>query len=438
MNPLEVHVVGGGLAGSEVVFYLASRGHTVFLHEMRPKKMTEVHKTSFFSELVCSNSFKSMDLTNAEGLLKAEMQLLGSVNLKCAYENRIPAGKALAVDREKFSKCVTEEILKTGVKVIREEITEIDPKDGEIWVIATGPATSDKLAEFLKKLTGTEHMFFFDAAAPIVEKDSIDMDKAFIADRYGKGTGDHINCPLTEEEYDKFWHELVNAEVIPMEDFDKKLLFERCKPVEDIARSGKDALRYGPMKPVGLIDPKTGREPFAVVQLRKDNIEGTLYNIVGFQTRLKWGEQKRVFRMIPCLRNAEFARYGVVHRNIYINAPAVLDPYLRLKQNPKIFFAGQIVGVEGYMESAAAGLYVAFNIDRILNRKDPLTFPRNTMIGALLYYITEGVRGNLRPMYANFGLLPKLTQRAKSKYERRKKLSMRAIENMKKFLRGAI
>ncbi len=419
-----------------MAYYLSVRGYNVIVHEMRPKKMTEVHKTGLLAELVCSNSFKSMALTNAEGVLKKEMELLGSVTLECAYEYRIPAGKALAVDREKFSKCVTEKIMKAGVEIVREEVKEINPKDDEIWVISTGPATSKSLAEFLQKLTGFGNFFFFDAAAPIVTKESINMEKVFIADRYGQGSGDYINCPLNKEEYEKFWKELVNAEVVPVEDFDRKYLFERCKPIEEIARTGKDALRFGPMRPVGLIDPKTGKEPYAVLQLRMDNIEGTLYSLVGFQTRLKWSEQKRVFRMIPCLEKAEFVRYGVVHRNFYFDSPKILDIFLRLRRDHRNFFAGQITGVEGYMESAASGLYVAFNIKRILEGKEPLRFPRSTMIGALVYYITEGVRGELRPMYANFGILPPIHEKIRSKLEKRKLLGERAVKDLKEFLKG--
>ncbi len=431
---MKVHVVGGGLAGSEASHYLASRGHKVVLHEMRPVKMTEVHRTSYLAELVCSNSLKSESLTNAEGLLKAEMREIGSVILECADAARIPAGKALAVDREIFAKCVTEKVEKSGVQIIREEVERVVPEKDEIWIIATGPATSEKLADFLKDLTGGEDFYFFDAVAPIVTRESIDMSKAFVGDRYGQGSGDYINCPMNEEEYERFWKALVEAEVIPMEDFDKKLLFERCMPIEEIARSGKDALRFGPLRPVGLIDPRTGREPYAVVQLRQDNKEGTLYNIVGFQTRLRWKEQERIIKMIPCLENAEIVRYGVMHRNIYINSPKVLDIFMRLKKDERIFFAGQITGVEGYVESAMSGLYVAFNVDRIIKGLEPVRFPRETMIGALTHYITEGVSGNLRPMYANFGILKPLERRIRDKLERRKALSERALRVLKEFL----
>ncbi len=433
---MRVHVVGGGLAGSEASHYLAKRGHRVILHEMRPVKMTEVHKTGLLAELVCSNSMKSESLTNAEGLLKAEMRMIGSMILECADEARIPAGKALAVDREIFAECVTKKVEEAGVEIIREEVTQINPKGDEIWIIATGPATSEPLAKFLKELTGNEHFYFFDAVSPIVTADSIDMEKAFRGDRYGQGSGDYINCPLSEEEYERFWKALVRAQVIPMEDFDRKLLFERCMPIEEIARSGKDALRFGPLRPVGLIDPKTGKEPYAVVQLRQDNLDGTLYSLVGFQTRLRWGEQERVIRLIPCLENAEIVRYGVMHRNIYINSPAVLDVFMRLKKNPRTFFAGQITGVEGYVESAMSGLYVAFNVDRILRGLEPVRFPKETMMGALTHYITEGVRGDLRPMYANFGLLPRI--KIKDKLKRRKALGERALKTLEEFLRSLL
>ncbi len=426
-----VHIVGGGLAGSEAAYYLSSKGHDVVLHEMRPVKMTEVHRTALLAELVCSNSLKSESLTNAEGLLKAEMRMIGSVILDCAEKSRIPAGKALAVDREMFSLCVTRTVESSGVRIIREEIKEVSPKSGEIWVIATGPATSESLAKSIRAMTGGEDFYFFDAVAPIVTRESIDMDKAFFGNRYEE-SGDYINCPMTEEEYKEFWRELVSAETIPVEDFDRKHLFERCMPIEEIAKGGENALLFGPLRPVGLVDPRTGRRPFAVVQLRRDNKDGTLYNIVGFQTRLRWGEQERVLKKIPCLRNAEIVRYGVMHRNIYINSPKILDVFMRLKDG--IFFAGQITGVEGYVESAMSGLYVAFNIDRILRGRDPVRFPRETMIGALTHYITEDVEGDLRPMYANFGILKPLEKRIRDKLERRKALSERALRKLESFL----
>jgi methylenetetrahydrofolate--tRNA-(uracil-5-)-methyltransferase len=397
----EVHVVGAGLAGSEVAWQLVKRGHKVIIHEMKKIKKSPVHKSDYFAELVCSNSLKSLDLKNAEGLLKKEMKLFGSIILDCAMENKVPAGKALAVDREKFSRCVTERLLASGlVEVINEEVTK--PGENGIWVIATGPTTDGVLAEWVKEVSGG--LFnFFDAVAPIISADSINMDICYVADRYGIGSGDYINCPMNKEQYDAFWEALVNAEVVEMKDFDRKLLFERCQPIEEIARSGKDAMRYGPLRPVGLPDPKTGKEPYAVVQLRKENVEGTMYNLVGFQTRLKWGEQLRVIRMIPGLENAEILRYGVMHRNSYIDSPRVLDRFLRLKRQPNIFFAGQITGVEGYVESAMTGLYVGLNVARLLEGKEMVEFPKKTMCGALIDYITTAEE--LKPMYANFGLL---------------------------------
>jgi methylenetetrahydrofolate--tRNA-(uracil-5-)-methyltransferase len=418
----EVHVVGAGLAGSEVAWQLMKRGYKVIIHEMKKIKKSPVHKSDYFAELVCSNSLKSLDLKNAEGLLKEEMKLFGSIILDCAMENKVPAGKALAVDREKFSRCVTERLLASGlVEVIDEEVTK--PGEKGIWVIATGPTTDGVLAEWVKEVSGG--LFnFFDAVAPIISADSINMDICYVADRYGIGSGDYINCPMNKEQYDAFWEALVNAEVVEIKDFDRKLLFERCQPIEEIARSGKDAMRYGPLRPVGLPDPKTGKEPYAVVQLRKENVEGTMYNLVGFQTRLKWGEQLRVIRMIPGLENAEILRYGVMHRNSYIDSPRVLDRFLRLKRQPNIFFAGQITGVEGYVESAMTGLYVGLNVARLLEGKEMVEFPKKTMCGALIDYITTAEE--LKPMYANFGLL--------GAGKNREKAAERALSEMKSFV----
>jgi len=430
---LKVKIVGAGLAGSEIAYRLSKEGFEVYLYEMRPKIQTEVHKTGYFAELVCSNSLKSESLKNASGLLKTEMKLLGSFILNIAEKNRVPAGKALAVDREKFSKEVTQ-ILQSfdNVHIIREEVREIKPKDDEIWVVCSGPLTSMNLYNFLKNLIG-DFLYFFDAVSPVIDAESINMNKVFIADRYGIGKGDYINCPLDKKQYEELWEAIVNAETIEVRDFEKKKLFERCMPIEEIARSGKDAMRYGPLKPVGIIDPKTGKEPYAVVQLRKDNIEGTLYNIVGFQTRLKWSEQKRIIRKIPGLENAEIVRYGVMHKNIYIDTPRVLDKFLRLKKDPRIFFAGQITGVEGYLESAASGIYVALNISRILKGKKPVELPRNTIVGGLIDYITRSSLGSLRPMYANFGLFRKSLDR-KRKFNRDEMVNI-SINSIKNFLR---
>ncbi|WP_448377286.1 methylenetetrahydrofolate--tRNA-(uracil(54)-C(5))-methyltransferase (FADH(2)-oxidizing) TrmFO [Fervidobacterium sp.] len=419
---MDIHIVGGGLAGSEAAWQLVKRGHKVIIHEIKKIRKSPVHKSDYFAELVCSNSLKSMDLKNAEGLLKEEMKLFNSIILTCALENRVPAGKALAVDREEFSKCVTEKLLNTGLVEIKEEEVQ-RPGDDGIWIIATGPTTDGELAKWLSDVSGG--MFnFFDAVAPIVSAESIDMNICYVADRYGVGTGDYINCPMEKEEYEAFWQALVSAEVIEMEDFDRKLLFERCQPIEEIARSGRDAMRYGPLRPVGLINPKTGREPYAVVQLRKENAEGSMYNLVGFQTRLKWGEQLKVIRMIPGLQNAEILRYGVMHRNSYIDSPKVLDRFLRLKVNPNIFLAGQITGVEGYVESAMTGLYVGLNVSRLIEGKEMLEFPKKTICGALIDYITTAQ--DLKPMYANFGLL--------HAGKNREKASEQALNEMKKFV----
>lgn len=421
MCAVDIHIVGGGLAGSEAAWQLVKRGHKVIIHEMKKIRKSPVHKSDYFAELVCSNSLKSMDLKNAEGLLKEEMKLFNSIILTCALENRVPAGKALAVDREGFAKCVTGKLLNTGLVEIREEEVQRPGNDG-IWIIATGPATDGELAKWLSDISGG--MFnFFDAVAPIVSAESIDMNICYVADRYGVGTGDYINCPMEKEEYEAFWQALISAQVIEMEDFDRKLLFERCQPIEEIARSGKDAMRYGPLRPVGLINPKTGKEQYAVVQLRKENIEGSMYNLVGFQTRLKWGEQLRVIRMIPGLENVEILRYGVMHRNSYIDSPKVLDRFLRLKENPNIFFAGQITGVEGYAESAMTGLYVGLNVSRLIEGKEMIEFPKKSMCGALLDYITTAQ--DLKPMYANFGLL--------HAGKNREKASEQALNEMKKF-----
>ncbi len=399
MNEKIVHVVGGGLAGSEAAYQIAQGGYRVIIHEMRPFVETGVHKTDKFAELVCSNSLKSVDLKNASGLLKKELIDLDSFVLKTAYKHAIPGGKALVVDRESFSEEITSVIeTHSKIEVRREEIVEIPEND--LWIIATGPATSDKLYKWItdKFKTGAH---FFDAAAPIVEAESLDMSKIFFANRYEEGGKDYLNSPMTKDEYLNFREQLINAEVLPIQGFDKKLLFSRCQPIEEIARSGVDAMRYGPLRPVGL--KKDGLRPYAVVQLRRDNYEGTLFNIVGFQTRLKWPEQERVFRMIPGLENVKIVRYGVMHANVYIEPFKVTDEFFRSKSMPNLFFAGQITGVEGYVESIATGLYVGRNVVRILNGLAPERFSRNTMIGALIDYVTKSE--DLQPMYANFGIL---------------------------------
>nr|WP_234946733.1 methylenetetrahydrofolate--tRNA-(uracil(54)-C(5))-methyltransferase (FADH(2)-oxidizing) TrmFO [Thermosipho atlanticus] len=426
-----VNIVGAGLAGVEVAWKLAKEGISVRIFEQKPLKFSPVHKSKYFAELVCSNSLKSESLENAEGVLKQEMKMLDSIILHCAEKHRVPAGKALAVEREGFSKCITDIISSfPTVEVINEEVKSIDLDTNEIWVIATGPTTDGEFAKWLSKITDG-FLNFFDAVAPIISGESINFDVCFFGNRYGEGGGDYVNCPMTKEEYERFHEELLKAEKIEMKDFDKSLLFERCQPIEEIANTGKKSLAYGPLRPVGFLDPRTGKRPYAIVQLRKEDEAGNMYNIVGFQTRLKWKEQERIIRLIPGLENAEILRYGVMHRNTYINTPKVLDKYLRHKKYRNLFFAGQIVGVEGYLESAASGIYVGLNINRVLNGKELITFPEKTMIGALIRYVTTAT--DLKPMYANFGLVNVKTE-LRNKKERRKFLSNICIEEMKKFV----
>ncbi len=433
MNNLEVKVIGAGLAGSEAAYQLAKRGIKVKLYEMRPVKNTPAHHTDKFAELVCSNSFKSNQLENAVGLLKEELRILKSVIMECADANSVPAGGALAVDRDNFSNCVTEKIyLEKNIEIIRHEVTDINPD--EFTIIATGPLTSDLLSEKIMTFTDSEHLYFYDAAAPIVEYDSIDMGKAFKASRYGKGEADYINCPMTKEEYELFYNELINAEMAETKSFEKQNVFEACMPIEKMAERGRDTLLFGPLKPVGIIDPKTGETPYAVVQLRQDNKEGTLYNMVGFQTHLKWGEQRRVFRLIPGLNNAEFIRYGVMHRNTYINSPKLLLPTLQMKKYPKIMFAGQITGVEGYIESAAMGMLSGINMAKIVLGQEPLVFPKNTAIGSLSNYISSAETKNFQPMHINFGIMPQINQKIRDKKERNLKVSKLSIGSIKNFV----
>ena len=402
----KVHVIGAGLAGSEAAFQIANRGVEVFLHEMRPLKQTPAHKTENFAELVCSNSLRAAGLTNAVGVLKEEMRRLNSVIMSAADENKIPAGGALAVDRNNFSAAVTEKVKSLdNVTFINEEVTSLENFGDDILIIASGPLTEGILAEEIKKLTGDD-FYFYDAAAPIVTVDSVDFDKAFKASRYGKGDDTaYINCPMTRDEYLNFRAELIAAEKTKPHDFEKEIFFEGCLPVEVLASRGEDTLRFGPLKPVGLEDPRTGKLPYAVVQLRQDNCAATLYNLVGFQTHLTWSEQRRVFKMIPGLENAEIVRYGVMHRNTYINSPKVLLPTFQLKSAPKIFFAGQITGVEGYVESAAAGLIAGINAARLAKNSEAIIFPPETCHGALANYITTENK-NFQPMNITFGLLP--------------------------------
>ena len=426
-----ITVIGGGLAGAEATYQIAKRGIKVKLYEMKPEKFSDAHSNKNLAEIVCSNSFKSNLITNACGLLKEELRMMDSLLIKIADETSVPAGQALAVDRERFAQKVTEYIESMeNVEIIRKEfgnnenIEEI--AKGGIVIIATGPLTSNCLAEQISKLTGKEKLFFYDAAAPIVLKDTINMDIAFWGDRYGKGDSNYINLPMEKEEYEKFWNELVNAEVATLHDFEKKEIFEGCMPVEIMAKRGIDTLRFGPLKPVGFTNPHTGKRPYAIVQLRQDNAEGTIFNLVGFQTNLKFGEQKRVFSMIPGLENAEFVKYGVMHKNTYINSTELLDNTYNFKKNENIFFAGQITGVEGYVESISSGFIAGINAVRKLNGESKLTFPVETMIGCLADYIST-TNDRFQPMNANFGILPKLDLKIKDKVQRYQALSDVAI-----------
>ena len=430
-----IRVIGGGLAGCEATYQIAKRGIKVKLYEMKPSLFSPAHSNSNLAEIVCSNSFKSNAITNACGLLKEELRMLDSLLIKCADKTAIPAGQALAVDREKFSELVTEEIEKLdNVEIIREEFNSSLEKDKCITIIATGPLTSKKMERQISNLTGEDKLYFYDAAAPIVEKDSINMDIAFFGDRYGKeGDNSYINLPFNEEEYKKFYNELINAEVVTLHEFEKREIFEGCMPIEIMAKRGEDTIRFGPLKPVGFIDPRTGKKPYALVQLRQDNEMGTLYNLVGFQTNLKFGEQKRVFSLIPGLENAEFVKYGVMHRNTFINSPVLLNSTFNLKNKPNIFFAGQITGVEGYVESIASGLFAGINATKIFSNAKLLEFPEETVIGALSKYISTQ-NNRFQPMNANFGILPPLEEKIKDKQERYKKMADRSLTNITKIL----
>lgn len=422
-------VIGAGLAGCEAAWQLANRGIHVDLYEMKPDKKTPAHSYDGFAELVCSNSFRGDSLSNAVGLLKEEMRMLNSLIIKCADENKVPAGGALAVDREKFSDAVTKNISEhPNITVINKEITKI-PSDKNV-IIASGPLTSDSLSEDIGNFFGNEYLHFFDAAAPIVTFESINMDTAFFASRYNKGTPDYINCPMTKEQYDVFYNELINAQCALLHEFDNNV-FEGCMPVEVMAKRGSQTLLFGPLKPVGLVDPRNDKKSYAVVQLRKDNKDGTLYNIVGFQTHLKFPEQKRVFSLIPGLENAEFARYGVMHRNTFINSPEVMTKYYNTKKRSDLFFAGQMTGVEGYVESASSGLVCGINLSRLIEGKQPIDFTKFTAIGALSNYISEGAVGNFQPMNVNFGIIESLDVRIKNKAERYTAISERALKNLK-------
>ena len=453
-----ITVIGGGLAGSEAAYQIAKRGIKVKLYEMKPNRFSPAHKNENLAEVVCSNSFKSNLHTNACGLLKEELRLLDSLLIRVADEVAVPAGQALAVDREMFSKKVTEELEKVeNVEIIRKEIGKCGKDDNEISlkkiadngivIIATGPLTSDKLSKEITEIIEQDDLHFYDAAAPIIEKESIDMNIAFLGNRYDQERGkdedieawkkrlstqdaSYINLPMNKKEYENFWKELVNAEVVELHEFEKREIFEGCMPIEVMAKRGIDTLRFGPLKPVGFTDLRTGRRPYAVVQLRQDNSQGTIFNMVGFQTNLKFGEQKRVFQMIPGLENAEFSKYGVMHRNTFINSPVLLDETYRLKKNTNIYFGGQITGVEGYVESIASGLVAGLNAVNQYLGKEKITFSEYTIIGALSKYISSP-NDKFQPMNANFGILPELTEKIKDKKKRYEALADRAIENLK-------
>lgn len=424
----QVTVIGAGLAGSEAAWQLAKRGIPVVLHEMKPQKMSPAHTSEYFAELVCSNSLRSDQLENAVGLLKEELRRLGSLIMEAADATRVAAGGALAVDRHGFARYVTEKIRSHPlITVVEGEVTAL-PEEGEV-IVATGPLTSDNLASHLAGLFGEDTTLnFFDAAAPLVTYESVDMESAWFASRYDKGTADYINCPMNEQEYKAFWAELCTAQEADVHGFEDKHVFEGCMPVEVMGRRGEDTLRYGPLKPRGLADPKTGKEPYAVVQLRRDNAEGTIYNLVGFQTHLKFPEQKRVFSMIPALKNAEFVRYGVMHRNTYLDSPRLLDRYYRLKSQPRLSFAGQMTGVEGYVESTASGFLVGVETARRLLGQEPVNFPAETAIGALGLYVSNQTIGNFQPMNINFGIVPPLGYKVKGKRNKNAELSRRSLE----------
>ena len=447
----EINVIGGGLAGCEAAYQIAKKGIKVKLYEMKPIKYSPAHSNKNLAEIVCSNSFKSNLITNACGLLKEELRRLDSLLIKIADETKVPAGQALAVDREEFAKRVTEEIEKNElIEIVHEEVENLDEmiKNG-IVIIATGPLTSEKLASEIAKVTGQDKLYFYDAAAPIVTKESIDFNIAFFGDRYSQEkkkeetkeqweerlskqeNQSYINLPMNKEEYEEFWKALVEAEVVELHEFEKREIFEGCMPIEVMAKRGIDTLRFGPLKPVGFDDPRTGKRPYAIVQLRQDDKDGKIYNLVGFQTNLKFGEQKRVFQMIPGLQNADFIKYGVMHRNTYINSSKLLDETYCLKSNPNIYFAGQITGVEGYVESISSGMVASLNAISKYNGGDRITFSENTMIGALAKYISTP-NERFQPMNANFGILPELGVKIRDKKERYSKLAERSLENFRK------
>lgn len=429
-----VHVIGAGLAGCEAVTQLTRHGIPVILHEMRPVKSDAAHKTAYFAELVCSNSLRAGNIENAVGLLKEEMRRLGSLIMEKADEHQVPAGGALAVDRDGFAAAVTEAVKANPlVTVIHEEVTDLESLEGTV-IVASGPLTSDALFADIKKLLKSDYLHFFDAAAPIVTADSLDYDKVYRASRYDKGGADYLNCPFyTKEEYVVFWEALCNAESAPVKDFEHDV-FEACMPIEEMAARGEDTMRFGPLKPVGLIDPRNGKEAYAVVQLRQDNAAASLYNLVGFQTHLKWPEQRRVFGMIPGLENAEFVRFGVMHKNTYLNSPQLLDKHFNLRSNKRFYFAGQMTGVEGYVESAASGLMAGLAAARAVLELPEVEFPNVTAHGALANYISNPAIENFQPMNINFGLIPPLTVRIRKKREKNAQIAARALEALDGFL----
>lgn len=433
MKDIVVNVIGAGLAGSEAVWQLANRGVKVNLYEMRPVKQTPAHHTDKFAELVCSNSLRANALTNAVGVLKEEMRQLNSVIMLAADACAVPAGGALAVDRHEFAGKVTEMVRNhPNVKVMNEEMTEI-PEGPTI--IATGPLTSQALSAKLQEIMDEEYLYFYDAAAPIIERDSINMDKVYLKSRYDKGEAAYLNCPMTEEEFNRFYDALIAAETVPLKEFEKEIFFEGCMPIEVMASRGKKTMLFGPLKPVGLEDPKTGKRPYAVIQLRQDDAAGTLYNLVGFQTHLKWGPQKEVLQLIPGLENAEIVRYGVMHRNTFINSPKVLKPTYQFKNREDLFFAGQMTGVEGYVESAASGLVAGINAAKIALGQEPVIFPAETAIGSMARYITATNAKTFQPMNANFGIFPEFDEKIRGKKERNEKHAARALGTIQKFVK---
>ena len=430
----KIIIVGAGMAGAEAAWQAASRGIAVDLYEMRPVKNTPAHKTDLFAELVCSNSLRGAGLENAVGVLKEEMRRLGSIIMEAADATKVPAGGALAVDRLGFSRYITDKVSSHPlINVIHKELTEIPYEEGAVTIVASGPLTDGALAEDIGRLCNQKYLYFYDAAAPIVTLESVNMEKAWKASRYGKGEAAYINCPMSKEEYLHFWTELVNSEKAETHNFEKEIFFEGCMPVEEMASRGEDTLLFGPLKPVGLENPADGKLPYAVVQLRQDNAEGTLYNIVGFQTHLKWPEQRRVFGLIPGLENAEFVRFGVMHRNTFINSPELMRPTLQFGSNDNLLFAGQMTGVEGYVESASSGLVAGINAARICQGLEPVVFPAETAHGALCHYITPAPAKHFQPMNVNFGIMSPVKKRIRDKKLKKQRIAERALAVLESF-----